>query len=321
MHRDTPGEQDLDAAVAAARRVLEPPPTPAVSLALRLKTSPAARAIVPTRLAISYAASRGQRRWESSAAEREEALAVMDAIVGNTARESEATQLARRHLIEDEIHKAFFWQRWPTERMDAASTEHLERTLASSRAVILSSCHLGPFHHHTSPISARGRTIYIVSGKWFFDDPSADYWGRRIARWWVDLVRRDVRLVSTVRSFPVLRRLLVEGETVLIYFDMPGSRRTSFLGKPVMLATGTAKLAVEADALVLPLRARRVGHRVWTDVAEPLDPRDFSGFEDLHEALAALHERWILEQPETLEDPGRPGSWEGLADRDEWARG
>jgi len=321
MHTHTEGEQDLDAAVAAARRVLQPVPARGVGLAIRLKTSPLARAIIPTRLAVKRAASRGHRRWANSAREREQALAVMDGIVGNTAREPETARLARQRLVEDEIHKALFWQPWPTERMDGASIEHLERTLASSRPVILSSCHLGPFHHHTSPISARGRTIYIVSGEWFFNPPSADYWGRRIARWWKNLARRDVRLVSVVRSFPVLRRLLQEGETVLIYFDMPGSRRTSFLGKPVMLATGTAKLAVEADALVLPLRARRVGHRVWTDIAEPLDPRDFDGFEDLHDTLASLHERWILEQPETLEDPGRPGSWEGCAHREEWASG
>lgn len=317
MHEQTIDDRDLLAAVAAARRPIEPRRWPSVSLSLRIKTSPGLRSLVPTPLVVRRAAGRGRARWEN-ATERADALATMDAIVGNTQREAEIEHLARRRLEEEEIHRALFWQPWPLERMDAVSTERLERTLASSRPVILSNCHLGPFHHHTAPISARGKVIYVLSGEWFFDHPSDDYWGRRLARWWTDLRARDMRLVSVKGSFAVLRELLRQRETVLIYFDMPGSRRTSFLGKPVMLASGTGRLASETDALVLPLRARRVGHRVWTDAAEPLDARDFNGADELHDAIAAVHERWILADPAALEDPRRPGSWE-RATRHEWA--
>jgi hypothetical protein len=310
---------DLDA-VVAARQPLEQKAMPAVGPALRVRTSPALRSLVPTRLVIKRAVARGNARWERSPGEREAALKVMDAVVGGTHREPDIAELARQYLVEEEAHRAFFWQPWPTERMDAASTERLERTLASPRALILSSCHCGPIHHHTSPISSRGEVIYAVAGQWFFQTPSNDYWGRRLARWWRDVRRRNMRLISVERAFPVIRLLLEQGETVLIYFDMPGSRRTQFLGKPVMLASGTAQLAAETDALVLPIHARRVGHRVWTDIGEPLDPRDFAGAEELHEALAAVHERWILEFPSGLEDPGRAGAWENGASRREWSK-
>jgi lauroyl/myristoyl acyltransferase len=313
-------DPDLDAAVALARMPIEARSMPSVSLPLRLKTSPAMRSLLPTRLVVGRAAARGRARWEHNTAEREHALAVMEAIVGGTRREGEIAELAPELLVEEEVHRAFFWQPWRMERMDAASRALLQRALPSSRGVILSSCHLGPVHHHSAPITARGHTVYVVAGKWFFEQPSHDYWGRRMTRWWRDLRRRGMRLVSAERSFEILRALLREGEIVMIYFDMPGSRRTSFLGKPVMLASGTARLAWETDALVLPMRARRVGHRVWTDLAEPLDPRRFATLEELHDALAAHHERWILDRPGALEDPGRAGAWEGGASRHQWVR-
>jgi lauroyl/myristoyl acyltransferase len=86
-----------------------------------------------------------------------------------------------------------------------------------------------------------------------------------------------------------------------------------------MLSSSSARLASEADALILPLRARREGHRTWVDVAEALDPRLFSDEESLHEALAEVHERWILERPAALEDPRRKGAWEERASAERWA--
>jgi hypothetical protein len=86
-----------------------------------------------------------------------------------------------------------------------------------------------------------------------------------------------------------------------------------------MLAEGSAELAVRADALVLPLRARRAGHRVWVDTGEVLDPREFAGAEDLHVALAKLHEAWILENPSAMEDPRTIG-WEHGASAEAWVQ-
>jgi Coenzyme PQQ synthesis protein D (PqqD) len=90
---------------------------------------------------------------------------------------------------------------------------------------------------------------------------------------------------------------------VFVHFDMPGRRATHFLGRSTMLADGSAQLAVGADALVVPVRARRAGHRIWVDAAAPLDPRQFADADELHDALAAHHERWILENPAAMEHP------------------
>ena len=114
--------------------------------------------------------------------------------------------------------------------------------------------------------------------------------------------------------------LLEQGQAVQVYFDMPGSRPTAFLGKPVMLARGSARLAKRAEALVMPIHTRREGHRAVTSIGAALDAREYASPDALHDALAVLHERAILQTPEQLEDPNRAGAWEGGATAVAWMR-
>jgi lauroyl/myristoyl acyltransferase len=127
-------------------------------------------------------------------------------------------------------------------------------------------------------------------------------------------------LLHAAGSFAIIARLLEEGQVVSVFFALPGSRETQFLGKPVMMTSGSARLARGADALILPIRTRRDGHRVHVDASAPLDPREQPDVDRLHEALAAVHERWILEFPAALEDPNRSGAWEGTATALSWRR-
>jgi lauroyl/myristoyl acyltransferase len=310
---------DLTAAIEAARRPLQPPAMPRAELGVRLRTSTELRGLVPTRLVLRRAAAKGGATWENPV-ERRRALASMNAILGGTPRASEIEQLARLRLIEEEVQRALYWQPWRTSSVAETSAANLQRALSANRRVLVSACHLGPYFLQMSAVTSLGLVPYAVAAPWFFEDPTPDYWGRRLARWWQGIAKRNERLVYSVGAFPVLNGLLEQGEVVLIYFDMPGGTRTDFLGKPVMLSSGSAKLAFNTEALVLPLRARRAGDRVWTDVFEPLDPRDFAGADELHRALAAVHERSILELPETMEDPNRAGAWENGATESEWVR-
>jgi hypothetical protein len=310
---------DLDAALAAARQRSPRPAMPPAKLRVRLKTSTALRRLLPTRLAVSRAAAKGRARWDDADARRD-ALAATNAIVGGTTRAGEIEQLARRRLIEDEVNRTLFWQPWSTSKLDAPSARNLEAAYASPRPVLISLCHVGPYFLAMSALTSRGHNEVALAAPWFFEPPSHDYWGRRLARWWRGIYPRRERIVSTASGFPLYKALLERNESLLIYFDMPGSRRTQFLGKPVMLGSGSSQLAFQTGAVVLPLRARRDGHRAWTDVIAPLDARDFATADELHDALAAVHERSILELPETLEEPNRPGAWEGGATEHEWAR-
>ncbi len=317
-------ELDLAEAVALARRPAVAPAMPRAALPVVLKTSPLLRRALPTPLAVRLAERAGASIWEQDRKAREDGMAMARAILGGTAREGEERELARRHLIEDRVQKALFWQPWPMNEITDASAANLSEAMECGRPLIVSACHVGPFFRQISVVAGRavaqGRAVHTVSAPWYFEPPTPDAWGRRLALWWQRMAARGERAVLSVGSFPVLVELLRGNQIVMIFFDMPGGTRTTFLGKPVMLSSGTARLAFESEALIVPLRARRDGSRVWTDVFAPLDPHRFAGPTELHEALAAVHERSILELPWTLEDPNRAGAWEGGADAREWAR-
>lgn len=316
---DTVDSSDLSAAIEAARQPLKVPRMPPADLRVRLRTSTQLRRLVPDGVVVRRALAKGEAEWENPA-QRQYALACMSAILGGTERAGEIEACARRRLIEEEVQRALYWQPWRTSKVSATSAANLELALSGNRRVLISACHLGPYFLQMSAVTTLGHSPFAVAAPWFFQDPTPGYWGRRLARWWSGIAKRRERLVYSVGAFPVLSALLEQDEKVLIYFDMPGGTRTDFLGKPVMLSSGSAKLAWGAQALVLPLRARRAGDRVWTDVFTPLDARDYADADELHRALAAVHERSILELPETMEDPNRAGAWENGATAREWVR-
>jgi lauroyl/myristoyl acyltransferase len=294
------------------------PPMPRVGPLLTLLTSPALHRLLPRRVAALVGQAHGLTVWLTRPRARARARATMEAIVGGTSRAHEAHALARRHITEKFAVRMIFWQPPATASIDEESRANLLAALSSGRGVLLSCCHLGPFFDVATPVLSVGRRSFSASGNWFFDPPSADYGGRRVAHWWRRVATRGTYLIRANRSYPTIQVLLEEGEIVVIYFDMIGSRETVLLGKPMPLASGTARLATSAGALVLPVRARRVGGRVCVDILAPLDPGAFAEPGQLHDALATIHSKLILEFPETLEDPRRPGAWEEGATAEAW---
>jgi benzoate-CoA ligase family protein len=305
---------DAESMLEEAGRLAADTRMPPAEFRLRVKTSPLLRAVLPTRLAVARAERRGQAIWESVAEERERSLVGMEAIVAGTPRADELGELARLACVERKVDSVLFWaERWSS-NVEADSAARIEEALSGARGVLLSSCHVGPFYRSACAPPFDGRVTYLVAGPWYFAQPQPGHWGRRTVRW-----RRGTksRPVPATGSFELVQFLLERGEPVFLFFDMPGPHETSFLGKSVMLADGTAQLAVRTDALIMPLRTRRVGCEAFLDAGTALDPREFAGVEDLHHALAAQHERWILENPAALEDP-RDTGWEATAQA--WTR-
>jgi hypothetical protein len=311
-------EQSSD--LASRLRMVQRPPArvrmPPASLGLRVKTSMWTRRLLPTTVVVDRAARKGRGLWPDSAWWREDARAAMMPVIAGTSWGLRLEEVAREYLVEREACNALFWQPWARARVDEQSLLRFKQALAGERGVLLSASHLGPYFQISAILAALDCTPYGIVGSWFLEQPSHDNWGRRLARWHKGLGK--ARLVPARGSFPVVRALLSQGECVVVFFDMPGHRPTRFLGKPAMLADGTARLAIDSDALVLPIRLRRRGHHVCLDVAEALDPREYADVEELHEALARLHERWILEFPAAMSDP-RSFGWEQGAAAHAWA--
>jgi acetoacetyl-CoA synthetase len=292
---------ELHAALALIGARYVAPRMPRASRSIRVATSAVHNSAVPARLLVLRAARRGRGKWADRVGERDHATSAMEALIVDTPHAPELDELSRLFLIEREIESALFWRRPWSPKVDGPSAARLEAALSADRGVLLSACHFGPHYHLSCAPPFRGRETYLVTAQMFFEPQQDPYWARFQAR-----LHRGIRSrpVPAVGSFPVLQALLERGEAVFAHFDMPGRRLTHFLGRPTMLADGTAQLAFSADALVLPLRARRAGHRIWVDAAVPLDPRGFADAEELHNALATHHERWILDNPAAMEHPG-----------------
>ncbi len=303
--------------LAQVERLFPVPRMPPAELSIRLKTSPLLRRLVPTRFVVSRAERKGEAVWQEAGREHERALETMAAVVCGTAREPELAELSRRHVIENHVWDGLFWQRWGPPRIEPRSRELLLELAASPRGMILSPCHIGPYFRSGRLFEALGIKTYAASGEWFFQAPSNDYWGRRLARWRRSVWR--IRLVPATGSYEVLRALLARGECVWVYFDMPGRRQTPFLGKTAALADGTVRLAEETGAPIVPMRARRAAHEVWLDVGTPLEAADFRDTEALQRELARRHDAWILELPEAMAPP-RAFGWEDGATAQGWSR-
>jgi lauroyl/myristoyl acyltransferase len=293
---------------------------PAASPIVRLRTLPDLRRPIPTRLAVARAEHRGRVAWEISAGERGRAIAAMKAVVAGTKHAGRVQELARAHVIENHVREAFFWRPWGRPTVDRESHAHLQAALASGRGVLLSRCHLGPFFLGAGALGKLEAAPYTTAGPWLFEPLATGPWARRVDRWRRGAEGMGERLLNTKGSYELLATLLERRELVQVYFDMPGSKRTQFLGKPVMLAGGSARLAEQTDALVLPMHLYRSGHRVSARIQPALDPREHRSHEELQDALAQVHERSILLAPATLEDPNRAGAWEHGAGALEWAR-
>lgn len=282
------------------------------------RTSPVLHRLLPRRLAFRWAERAALRRWQDPAV-RADQLALMATIVTGTAREPELERLAAQHLVEARLRELVFWLPWHDPELTEESARNARAAFGGGRAVLVSANHLAPTFTGMWALRSFSDDVYLVTAPWMLQEPRYGPWGRYVARWQQGARRGRLGLVETRRgSFRAVERLLRDGKAVILASDMPGKRETRFLGKPVMFASGTAALAKATGAMILPMRARRDGARVFADFDPPLDADVFADADALHDAIFTVHERWVLELPEALEDPRRPGAWEDGATPTAW---
>jgi hypothetical protein len=249
---------------------------------------------IPGWLAIALAVRRGRRLWASKA-ERTRSLVVMGPVARDP-RELEA--LARRHLVEQTVREAMLGRLWALERSPRTAPPR-------DRGVIVSYCHFGSYVGMPITFLDVVPRVSALVGAWLVEPPGPDARGLRIARWRRALDRAGVELIVAEGCFGRVVEMLRAGELVTIPFDIGGSAPTRMLGMDAMLSSGTARMAWEAGAVVMPALRRRHRHRVWTELGEPLDATRFAGWAELHAAIAADHDGWMRPYPWAHEIPIR----------------
>ena len=260
------------------------------------------------------ASARGRLRWLRPQA-RERSRRAVDAILGPGAVPD---SVARDHLAHHAVREEFIRRPWMVRGIPVDGVEHLQRAHATGRGVLVSYCHLGPFPGLGVTTAEHAGNVHQVALPWLANprpDPS------QLVRWqaWRSMfTEAGVPLITAKGCFAEVSGHLSCGAVVVMAFDMPGSAESLFLGRPVALASGTARLSHLTGALVVPVMRYFRRWRPRTVFAPPIDPARHAGWPGVHVALAARHERWILEQPAALEDPRRTAAWEASASALRW---
>jgi lauroyl/myristoyl acyltransferase len=246
-----------------------------------------------------------------------EAITSMDAIVGGTPAEAELVALARAHVAAQARGWELTWRPWELERIPIRDAARIDAVRATGRGLVISHTHLGPLAGWV-PLGRLLRPLYHPAGDWVVHSPPPGYNGYQLEQRRRLYREAGIELIHALGSAMTLYKTLTRGGAALLTMDAPGDRRTEFLGRPVDMDDGTARIATRTDALVLPSALMPVGRRWEIRIEEPLDPRDFASPDDLHLALAAVHERIVMRAPEQLEHPQR--LWAN-ATRDGWDQG
>jgi hypothetical protein len=265
-------------------------------------------------VAMMAADARGRLRWLRQHA-REQSRRAVDAILGpDPVPDGEA----RDHLAHHAVREEFIRRPWMVRGMPVEGVEHLQRAHATGRGVLVSYCHLGPFPGLGVTAAEHAGDVHQVALAWLANPQPDPSQRERWQAWRSMFTAAGVPLIAAKGAFPVVHDLLTRGAVVVMAFDWPGSAETLFLDRPVALASGTARLSHMTGALVVPVMRYFQGWRPRTVFGPPIDPARHAAWPGVHVAVAARHERWILQQPAALEDPRRTAAWEASATALRW---
>ena len=291
-------------------------PVPWGGVIARVRASERARRFVPTELALIGTDLLSELSLLVSKGRRTVARSGMEAVVGGTTADNAIPRRARRQVTAQARGWELTFRPWELAATPIEGLERLDAARATGRGVLISYNHMGPFMALV-PLAEHCRPLYTAVGEWLLESPRPGYNGYQLEQRRKVLVDAGFEMLRAQNSARQLITLLKARETVLLGMDLPGRTSTQFLGKPVEMADGTARLSKMTDSLIVPVAILPRGRKWFIDVDEAVDPRDYASAADLHQAVASIHERLILLAPEHLENPLREGGW-ARATRSGW---
>jgi lauroyl/myristoyl acyltransferase len=176
---------------------------------------------------------------------------------------------------------------------------HADLIRASGHGVLVCGCHLSNFNLAFLGFALKGFPVQVLSAAM----PAAGF--GLIA----ELRNRGV-LEETPISAAALRKAIARlraGGAAAIGVDWPvvadGGEPIPFFGRPAHLATGYIRLAMSADAVILPLACRWAPQRGYYTITRPPMMLELTGDREadvLHNTrrVLAVMEKWIAETPD-----------------------
>lgn len=262
----------------------------------RLMPAPLALAIVA---ALEPGLRRRRNRGEDTNAER-----LMTDLLQYTPRAGEARAATRRFLRERCRSRELFWRPWLLKQSRVIGQEHWDAAHADGRGCVLVCAHIGPSWAVPGILGRHGFDLYLVTSVHYWQQMPPGLTGlahRYLRNEYGEKALGVGRMIPNTTKPQRLIKLVEQGETVGIAFDVPGSAATPFLGRSVALSGGPATLAFQTKAKALPVISERHGARIDLRILEPLDPTDYRDLRSLRVAIARTYEPFVLAKPEVVE--------------------
>lgn len=238
----------------------------------RLHAIPALHRPVPLRAAVALAGARGRAEWRLLPGRRALAMGRARVLAPPGAPEAVVERLARAHLRELCVQTELSWRPWDARGMPVEGLDGLEAALAGGRGAILATLHAGPWLNLVHALQARGLRMNLSGGRRQWEPPLRGHEGRWIKTQNVWAEEAGARWVRKPGSFEVVRELLRRGELCWMNWDGPGTTAAVFLERPVRVASGIARLALELGTPVIPALVLRRGLGQVAVLGEPVTP-------------------------------------------------
>jgi lauroyl/myristoyl acyltransferase len=220
-------------------------------------------------------------------------------------------EVARRAVVERLLGLELHWRPWVMQTGEVAGLEHYHSARQEGRPIVAPFVHFGWPYGQFVIMPKFGIEAWVLASPHHYDESRRGHGGRlaRQGRRYVDMLGPG-HGIRRPGAFDQALEVLRGGNTVSIAFDIAGSMPTPFLGRVVALASGPSRLALQSDAMVLPMVHQRRGRRPVLRFGPPLDARDYPDDVSLQAAIAEMMETWALESPEAVaplfEQPGGP---------------
>lgn len=193
-------------------------------------------------------------------------------------------------------------------RIELEGVQNIVNAVTSGRPIIFISAHIG--HWEISPVVAKGNDLPITG---VYRPPNNRFVDRLVRRL---RDRCGMKLLPRGRdSVREAMSLLGRGENLAMLIDqrMVRGRVLPFFGQPSLTGTTAAEMAIRFDAILLPVRVKRLrGARFRVITDPPIVPPTQGGREErANETMILVNqtvERWVRDTPEQWLWPHR--RWE-----------
>ena len=224
----------------------------------------------------------------------------MEFLLSASRPDADLDAFALRHLEQVIWRRELRWRPRVITRQRVSGVEHLTRLRGPSDGLVVCFLHHGRYEGVFAALKAAGGPpVTTVGHPMMFDPAIPDYLAANLR-----LGRMGSTPVPVTLGYTGLRDLVLDGQTLGIAVDLPGSTRVRFAGRDLRCASGAARIAHETGTpIVLVLPRTTDGINQELTVTEPLLPQDHPDAESLLQAVLDGFEPSVLAWPEAYDWP------------------